>query len=173
MTTVHQSGEAGRLVRSSAIVGLGTALSRITGLFRVFAITYALGTTAAAESYNLANNTPNMVYELLLGGILSATLVPVFVDLFQTDDDEGTSAVVTVAVSVMVAITAIGFLAAPLIFHIYLIGVNHTRADNLASIGVPLMRFFMPQILFYGLTALATALLNSRKSFAAPRSLRC
>ncbi len=168
MTAVRPGGETGRLVRSSAVVGLGTALSRITGLARVFAITYALGTTAVAEAYNLANNTPNMVYELLLGGILSATLVPVFVELFQTDDDEGTSAVVTVACSAMVAITAIGMLAAPLIFRIYLLGVNRERADRLASVGVPLMRWFLPQILFYGLTALATALLNARKSFAAP-----
>ncbi len=168
MTAVRPSGDAGRLVRSSAIVGIGTALSRLTGLVRIFAITYALGTTAAAESYNLANNTPNMVYELLLGGILSATLVPVFVELFQTNDEDGTSAVITVAISAMVAITAIGLLAAPLIFRIYLIGVNHGRADRLAAVGVPLMRLFMPQILFYGLTALATALLNARKSFAAP-----
>ncbi len=168
MTAARPGTDTGRLVRSSALVGIGTALSRISGLARVFALTYALGTTAIAESYNLANNTPNMVYELLLGGILSATLVPVFVELFQTDDDEGTSAVITVAVSAMVAITAIGLLAAPLIFRIYLIGVNHTRADRLASVGVPLMRYFLPQILFYGLTALATALLNSRRSFAAP-----
>ena len=62
---------------------------------------------------------PNIVYELLLGGILSATLVPVFVELFQNDDDEGASAVVTVAVSAMVAITVVALLAAPLIFRIY------------------------------------------------------
>jgi putative peptidoglycan lipid II flippase len=95
-------------------------------------------------------------------------LVPVFVELFQTDDEDGTSAVTTVAISAMVAITAVGMVAAPLIFRIYLIGVNHSRAQHLASVGVPLMRFFIPQVLFYGLTALATALLNSRRSFAAP-----
>ena len=168
MTSVRPGSETGRLVRSSALVGLGTALSRITGLARVFATTYALGTTALAESYNLANNTPNIVYELLLGGILSATLVPVFVELFQNDDDEGASAVVTIAVSAMVAITVLALLAAPFIFRIYTLSVSHHKADRLASVGVPMLRLFVPQILFYGLTALATALLNARRSFAAP-----
>jgi len=158
---------AGRLLRSSAIVGAGTALSRVTGLARVFAVTYALGTTALAEGYNLANNTPNIVYELLLGGVLSATLVPVFVDQVQRDD-EGTSAVITVAASALTAITVLAFLAAPLIFRIYTLRVSPERAHRLASVGVPLLRFFIPQILFYGMTALATALLNARRSFAAP-----
>jgi len=168
MTTAAPGSDTGRLVRSSALVGLGTALSRVTGLGRVFALTYALGTMQLADSYNLANNTPNVVYELLLGGILSATLVPVFVELFQNEDHEGTSAVVTVAVSAMTAITVLALAAAPLIFRIYTLGVRGDRADRLASVGVPLLRWFLPQILFYGLTALATAVLNARRSFAAP-----
>ena len=35
-----------------------------------------LGATLLSDAYNLANTTPNIVYELLLGGVLSATLVP-------------------------------------------------------------------------------------------------
>jgi putative peptidoglycan lipid II flippase len=45
-------------VRSSAAVGAGTALSRLTGLVRVAAIGYALGTLRLADAYNTANNTP-------------------------------------------------------------------------------------------------------------------
>ena len=56
------------LLRSSAIVGLGTALSRITGFLRVAAIAYAIGAGALAGTYSYANETPNMLYELLLGG---------------------------------------------------------------------------------------------------------
>src|SRR5262245_49985040 len=55
-------GDAGvsteSLVRSSAVVGIGTALSRVTGLVRTVALAYALGTTLLADSYNLANTTP-------------------------------------------------------------------------------------------------------------------
>ena len=73
--------EAGRrLLRSSAVVGVGTGGSRVTGLLRVLALVYALGGFVVADAYNLANTTPNIIYELLLGGVLSATLVPVFVE---------------------------------------------------------------------------------------------
>lgn len=162
----------GTLLRSSALVGIGTMLSRITGLVRVVVLLRALGGGGTrfplAEAYNLANTTPNMIYDLLLGGVLSATLVPVFIDLIHDEDDDGISAVLTVGVSVLVAITALAVVAAPLIFRIYVAGENPAHAARLASAGVPLLRFFLPQILFYGLTALATALLNARRSFLAP-----
>ena len=69
-----------RVVRSSVPVAVGTALSRLTGMARLAAMAYALGFDRLADTYNLANTTPNIVYELLLGGVLSATLVPIFVD---------------------------------------------------------------------------------------------
>ena len=156
------------LARSSAVVGVGTALSRVTGLLRIGAITYALGTIAVADAYNLANTTPNIVYELILGGILSATLVPVFVERFEASDEDGISAVVTVAAVAMVALTVAAIVAAPAIFRIYTLRKSAEDARELASVGVPLARLFLPQILFYGFTALATALLNARRRFAAP-----
>jgi putative peptidoglycan lipid II flippase len=121
-----------------------------------------------ADGYNLANTTPNIVYDLLLGGILSATLVPVFVDRFDHDDDDGVSAVITVTVTVLVALTVVAVLAAPLIFKLYTWDKHGPAAHELERVGVPLLRLFLPQILFYGLTALGTALLNARRRFAAP-----
>ena len=67
------AGGSRSLLRSSAIVGLGTALSRLTGFGRVAAIAYALGASRVAGVYAYANETPNIFYELLLGGILTAT----------------------------------------------------------------------------------------------------
>jgi putative peptidoglycan lipid II flippase len=155
------------LVRSSAVVGIGTGLSRVTGLFRTVALTYALGGAALADGYNLANTTPNIVYDLLLGGVLSATLVPVFVDRFEQDDDDGVSAVVSVTVAALVALTVVAVLAAPLIFKLYTWNKTGSTHDQ-EQVGVPLLRFFMPQMLFYGLTALATAVLNARRRFTWP-----
>ena len=79
-----EPSSASRLVRSSSVVALGTLLSRVTGLVRVAVLAYALGQATLADTYNLANTTPNIVYELLIGGVLSATLVPVFVDHLAT-----------------------------------------------------------------------------------------
>ena len=155
------TGSSG-LVRSSAYVALGTLLSRITGLVRVGALTYAVGALALADAYNLANTTPNIVYELLLGGVLSATLVPIFVDSFDDGDDTAVPAVFTVATVALLALTVFAMLLAPLIFAVY------DAPAGVDDAGVPLLVLFLPQMLFYGWTALGTAVLNARRRFALP-----
>jgi putative peptidoglycan lipid II flippase len=154
-------------VRSSALVGVGTALSRVTGLVRTIALAYALGNTVLANSYNLANTSPNIIYDLILGGILSATLVPVFVDRYENGDRPGVNALVTMMVSARAALTIIALVAAPWIFRAYTWAAGDEAAE-LERAGIPLLRMFVPQILFYGLTAVAAALLNARRSFAGP-----
>ncbi len=148
------------------MVGLGTGLSRLTGFLRLLAMSWAIGQNRFSDGYNLANNTPNIIYDLILGGVLSATLVPVFVDHLHDDDDEATNAVVTVAAAAMVAITVLALLAAPLIIRLYTLSADAT--DHYRTVSTDLLRWFVPQILFYGLTALATALLNARRHFTTP-----
>ena len=155
------------LMRSSALVARGTGLSRITGFVRIGALTYALGASNLSDVYNLANTTPNIIYELVLGGVLSATLVPVFIDHLDRDDD-GVSAIVSVAASAAVALTVTAVLAAPWIMRVYTLRRPDDEARALESVGVPLMRLLLLQILFYGLTTIGTALLHARRSFAAP-----
>ncbi len=159
----------GQLVRSSSVVGAGTLLSRITGLVRTIALAAVLGGRTLADGYNLANTTPNMIYDLLLGGVFTATLVPVFVDHHVNDNREGDRAVLTVLVSALLALTVAAMVLAPWIFRLYTWNISSAvdRAQ-IMSIGVPLLRWFLPQILFYGLTALASAMLNARRSFLAP-----
>jgi putative peptidoglycan lipid II flippase len=157
-----------RVVRSSVPVAVGTALSRLTGMARLAAMAYALGFDRLADSYNLANTTPNIVYELLLGGVLSATLVPIFVDHREKGDDEATSAVVTVVGLALILLTGIGILVAPAVVHLYTLRLSDTAAAAQQQVATDLLRMFMPQMLFYGITAIATALLNAHRRFAAP-----
>lgn len=159
--------EQSRILRSTVVVGVGTLLSRVTGFLRVAAIAYALGVSTLAGVYTYANETPNIVYELLLGGVLTATLVPLFVRLVDGRDEEGTSAVVTVAVLALVGITALGIALAPFIVRLYTLRVSGPSRHDQQQLATDLLRLFMPQMLFYGMTALATALLNARRRFAA------
>ena len=158
------------LVRSSGVVAVGTALSRISGLLRTIITAVVLGTVGVGAAYNLANNTPNMIYDLLLGGVLSATLVPVLVANREHHDDEGTDAVLTVATVFLVVISLAAVLAAPAIVHLYGL-IAHASStppsadqEHLATL---LLRLFAPQVLFYGLATLGTALLNAHRRFAA------
>lgn len=162
-----EAGE-GRLVRSSAVVGAGTALSRVTGMLRVGAIAFALGATATADTFNIANMAPAIVYELILGGVLSATLVPVFVEHLDDGNDDAASAVTTVAMAGLAILAVVGVLAAPLIMRLLgLLADDELRSDQLA-LGTSLLRLLIPQVVFFGFVALASAVLNARRRFAAP-----
>jgi putative peptidoglycan lipid II flippase len=155
------------LLRSSGIVALGTAISRATGMLRLTAMAYAIGFKSLTDTFTLANQTPNIVYDLLVGGVLSATLVPVFVHHYEDRDDEGTSAVISVATVALIAITLIGIFLAPLIVRIYTLTAENDVAGAQRRVATDLLRLFMPQVFFYGLAALCTALLNARRRFAA------
>src|SRR4051812_15966406 len=150
----------GRLLRNNVIVASGTALSRLTGLIRVYAFARFVGQAAIADAYNSANGSPNAIYELLLGGVLSASLVPMFTKQAEDDDAEATSAVFTVAMIAVSALTLVAVLAAPLVFRLFSVHVDaSTDADVYRAAGTALTRIFLIQIFFYGLTALATSLL--------------
>jgi putative peptidoglycan lipid II flippase len=154
------------LLRSSAVVSAGTALSRITGLIRTVVIAVAL-TTALADAYNLANTAPNVVYDLILGGVLAATLIPVLVTATDRGDEAGQRAVGTVVALALVVLTAVAIVAAPAIVRLYTFTLDPAERAAQEAVAVPLLRLFLPQVLFYGLTALFSALLNAHRRFAA------
>ena len=64
---------------------LGTVLSRATGVVRIAVIAAALGIaeTRLTDAYNLANMVPNIIYELVLGGVVSSIFVPLFVEVLE------------------------------------------------------------------------------------------
>ncbi len=155
-------------------MSVGTALSRITGLLRVSAMAIAIGVVEnrITDAYNVANTTPNIIYELALGGILSSVFVPVFVEWLQMrGQDEAWDAarrILTIAIVVLGSIAVIGVLAAPLVIRLYTIGDHGPDAQATRELGTFFLRWFMPQILFYGIGAVATGLLNAHRRFAAP-----
>ena len=158
----------GTLARSSAVVALGTGLSRLTGFARTAVLAWALGATALAEAYNLANNTPNLLYDLVLGGVLSATLVPVVVESMAKEDSDAIDAIATVISVILLVATVIGIALAPAIIALYNVSSPPGQGASQAEVAVPLLMLFVPQILFYGLSTVGTALLNAKRSFAVP-----
>jgi putative peptidoglycan lipid II flippase len=154
-----------RLGRASGIMALGTVASRGTGFLRTIAITAAIGVHQVAESYNVANTTPNIIYDLLLGGVLTSVIVPVLVRASKEDEDGGerfASSLLTLVGIGLVIFTVIGLIIAPLIARLYL--ANHAEVP----LATTFMRWFLPQIVFYGLGATIGAILNIRGRFGAP-----
>ncbi|MFZ9696589.1 MAG: murein biosynthesis integral membrane protein MurJ [Ilumatobacteraceae bacterium] len=156
------------LLRTNVAVAAGTAVSRVTGLARIVVFGIVIGQTAVADAYDGANNSPNSIYELLIGGVFSAALVPVFTRLFHDDDDDAERAVVSPAIVTLAALTTVAVLCAPFIFRLFSLNpAPGIDADRYRDIGTMLARVFLVQIFFYGLTALATAALNARRKFTA------
>ncbi|MEZ5258667.1 MAG: lipid II flippase MurJ [Ilumatobacteraceae bacterium] len=140
----------------------------MSGLGREIVFAGIIGRNALSDAYNGANSSPNAVYELLLGGVLSATLVPAFTRHYEDGDEEATNAVVSTVSIALVVITTIAVLAAPLIFRLNAIVVSDgVDPERYRSVGTALARIFLIQIFFYGLSAVFGALLNSRRRFFA------
>jgi putative peptidoglycan lipid II flippase len=154
------------LARSSAVMAVGTLASRLTGFLRTVVIAAAMGLTVA-ESYNVANTIPNILYDLLLGGVLTSVVVPLLVQAARDDGDGGEAyaqRLVTMVAATLVVVTAIGVALAPQIVALY----AHRLGAHEQQLAVTFVRYFLPQVVFYGIGAVFGAILNTRGSFAAP-----
>lgn len=163
-----------RLGRSTMAMAVGTTLSRVTGLLRVVALAFALGVTESrlADSYNIANTMPNVVYELVLGGVLTSVFIPVIVQELRTrshrDAWESLSALVSAALVVLAALSLLVALVAPWIVHLFTLRLHGADAASEQATATFFLRVFAPQIAFYGVAAVATALLNAHDRFTLP-----
>jgi len=156
------------ILRSNAIVALGTGLSRFTGMLRVIVFGVVIGQTALADAYDGANNSPNAVYELLLGGVLSAALVPMFSRMLEDDDRESAEAIMGTAIIALAAITAIATFFAPWVFRVFSLNpAEGIDVNQFRTVGTALTRIFLLQIFFYGVSALLGSLLNAQRRFFA------
>jgi putative peptidoglycan lipid II flippase len=156
---------------------LGTGVSRITGFIRTAALASVLGLTATkamADSFNLANITPNIVYDLILGGVLSSLFIPVFVEYLKTRDEEeawhvANSVFNITLIVVCVVSVSLCFLAPYVIKAQTFLASN--RAGGVATMNADatfLLRFFIFEVIFYGFCAIYTGILNSYKHFTIP-----
>ena len=109
------------LYRASSAMAIGTIISRITGFIRGVLLVAALGTALLADGYNVANTMPNIIYNLVVGGALTAIFVPQLIRSFA-DEDGGVGfasrLVTTISVSLL-ALTALGMLFAPALVRLY------------------------------------------------------
>jgi putative peptidoglycan lipid II flippase len=158
-------GEPG-LARSGLAMATGTLASRGTGFLRTVVIAAAMG-LVVGDSYNVANTIPNIIYDLLLGGVLTSVVVPLLVKAAHDDGDRGEAyaqRLVTMVLAALSVVAVLGVLLAPQIVALYGHGLHPSQRDLAATFA----RYFLPQVVFYGVGAVFGAILNTRDSFAAP-----
>jgi putative peptidoglycan lipid II flippase len=156
------------LFRASSIMAVGTIISRITGFFRAILLVAVLGTALLADTYNVANTMPNILYNLLVGGALTAIFVPQLVRSFN-DDDGGhgfASRLVTTISGILLLLVAVGVIFAPLLVRLYAPEFSAAGFEREQAIAVAFTRYCLPQIFFLGLFTMLGQVANSRGSFA-------
>jgi len=150
---------------SSMMLGSGTLVSRGLGFVRAILLAQALGVTASAgaDAFAVANQIPNNIYAIVAGGVFSATLVPSIVKS-AVHHDGGRAYVnklMTAALTLMVATTAIATVLAPILIGLYATGWSSDQR----ALATAFAYICLPQIFFYALYALLGEILNGRKVF--------
>ena len=152
------------LLKSSTIMAVGTIVSRITGLARGLLLVAVLGTTLLGDTFNVANTMPNILYNLIIGGALTAVFVPQIVR--ATSDEDGGSAfisrLVTATFVFLAGLVLVAILLAPVLVRIFATSYIGRPEFEVTTL---FMRYCLPQILFMGLFALLGQVANAKGKF--------
>lgn len=150
--------------RSSAIMAAGTLFSRFLGFGKTWMLGAALGLGSTVnDTFINANNLPNLIFLLVAGGVFNAVLVPQIIKASKAPDRgaDYISRLLTLAVLLLLGLTALVTLAAPWVIELTTQGYSPQQK----ALAVAFAFWCLPQIFFYGLYALLTQVLNANGAF--------
>ncbi len=165
------------ILRSMLSISAATVLSRVTGYLRLSAQAAVLGTAVVADAYALAVLLPSLIYELFLGGILYSIFIPVLVDRITSHGEDDarrlTNALFTLVLPLMALLALLGVVfAGPLVALVVGLSpsgdVSPADTRETMDLAVFFFRAFAVQMLFYGVTTIATGVLQAHRRFFLP-----
>jgi len=158
------------VVNAAAIIAAGNVASRVLGLVRETIIAYLFGATGYVSIFRVAATIIQTLYDFLVGGMVSAALVPVFSD-FAAQDASRRDELWRVA-SVVINVLAIALALAVLVLEIFapqLVWILGSGYDpELQNAAVEMIRLILPAVFFLGMSGVITGLLYSLRRFAFP-----
>lgn len=158
------------VLKSTLVMSIATTLSKITGFARTWAMAFALGNTVLASSYQIAFNLPNMLYELVAGGILTTAFLPVYLSVQnRKGEDEAwkfASNLFNIVLIVLGIVVLLATVFAPQVIETQTFMTGGESAEQ----AVFFFRFFAVQVLFLGLGALAGGVLNAHRRYFWPNA---
>ena len=147
-------------------MAFATLISRITGFAKIVLLATILG-AAIASAYSVANQLPTLIAALVLEATFTAIFVPVLARAEREDADGGADFVrrlVTLATTLLLLTAALSVACAPLLVGMML--GSHSQVSK--PLTVAFAYLLLPQVLFYGLSSVFMAILNSRNMFRVP-----
>jgi putative peptidoglycan lipid II flippase len=159
--------KSNELFRASGIMALGTIISRITGFIRGLLVVAVLGSALLADTYTVADTMPNIIYNLLIGGALTAVFIPQLVrSHIQEDGGDGfASRLITTVALIMGILVIIGMIFAPYLVRLYAPEFFTFGFESERDIAIAFTRYCLPQIFFMGLFTMLGQAANARGSF--------
>lgn len=158
------------LLKALAAVSSMTLVSRVLGLVRDVVIARVFGAGLATDAFFVAFRIPNLLRRLFAEGAFSQAFVPVLAEYRTARGDVDTKLLVdrvaTLLATILVAVSVLGVLAAPLI--IYVSAPGFSSDVGKFELTVALLRLTFPYILFISLTSLAGGILNTWSRFSIP-----
>lgn len=167
-----QPAQAGSssVARSTTLMSIATLGSRVTGLVRTWAMAFALGNTLVTSAYQVANNMPNMVYELVAGGLLGAAFIPVYLLQRERRGDAGGNSfacnMLNLTIIVLGVLSVLCTVFAPQVIATQTFTVEGSA--EVSQHAVLFFRIFAIQILFYGVGGIVTGILNANRVYFLP-----
>lgn len=150
---------------SAALISICTIISRITGFARTWAMAFALGATFISSSYQVANNLPNMLYELVMGGMLATAFLPVYVSvkkkLGKEASDAYASNLLTIVVLLLGTVSVLCIVFSAQVIYTQSFYSEQSEMD----LAVYFFRFFAIQIVFYGASSIISGILNANRDY--------
>jgi peptidoglycan biosynthesis protein MviN/MurJ (putative lipid II flippase) len=167
------------IARGAVVVAGLTIVSRILGLVRTLVFSQTVGASCLGTAYVTANQVPDLLYQLILGGALSSAMVPVLArSAARSAHDPAekarvgniTSALLTWTVIIVVPLVlVIVAVARPIASLLNPSNPNaHCVHADVVTVTGNMLQVFAPQALFYGLSVVLYGLLQSYRRFAAP-----
>jgi putative peptidoglycan lipid II flippase len=158
------------LARSASLLAIGSLVSRALGLLREMVIAALFGATGQVSAFRVAAQVPTLLYDFLVGGMLSAALVPVLSDYARRGRREFTHLVAALLALFVVLLTALVIaleLAAPLLAHL-LAGGFRASEPALLELTTQLIRWTAPVVWLLSMAGVMMAVLYAQQRFTAP-----
>lgn len=152
------------ITRAALILGAASFLSRIIGLLRDRMFAHLFGADTILDAYFAAFRIPDLVYNLLIVGALSAGFIPVFIRTRERDPEHAwrvTNALMTILGAALITICTILMIFTPQLMHIIVPGFSGETFD----LTVRLTRIMFISPILLGLSSIASGVLQSLKCF--------
>lgn len=159
-----------KLVSAAIIVMSSIVLSRITGFIRESMLSWKVGLSWAQDAYIAAFTVPDLMYTLLVGGTISAALIPVLSAFLEKGDEENgwtsISTFINIVFSGMFLLSILGIFLAPYIIPAVTPGFAQ-KSPETKELAIELTRILFPSVSFIMLAGICNGILNSYRKFAA------